>query len=175
MNDIFISTEKRIRDAQQMAMASNFTSTTNQVTSSIVFVKLAEEGMIDEVTATENLDVFAEWQPDVNYVPGNIRKVTAEDGSAKLFKCNIENKSQPDWHPSIPSALWSKIGDPSIEFTPWSQPVGAHDAYQMGDKVEHKEKHWQSTANANVWEPGVYGWTEVKATVQNIEVQPVKK
>lgn len=38
--------------------------------------------------------------------------------------------------------------------------VGAHDAYAAGDKVSHGGKHWTSTADANVWEPGVYGWTE---------------
>jgi hypothetical protein len=29
-----------------------------------------------------------------------------------------------------------------------------------GDKVSHNEKHWISDVDANVWEPGVYGWTE---------------
>ena len=28
----------------------------------------------------------------------------------------------------------------------------------MGDKVTRKDKTWVSTANDNVWEPGVYGW-----------------
>ncbi len=27
-------------------------------------------------------------------------------------------------------------------------------------KVSHKEKHWISTVDSNVWEPGVYGWEE---------------
>lgn len=43
----------------------------------------------------------------------------------------------------------------------WSQPIGSHDAYAAGDKVTHNEKKWVSTCNANVWEPGVYGWEEV--------------
>ena len=29
-----------------------------------------------------------------------------------------------------------------------------------GAKVSHKEKHWISTVDSNVWEPGVYGWEE---------------
>ena len=28
-------------------------------------------------------------------------------------------------------------------------------------KVSHNGKHWTSDVAANVWEPGVYGWTEV--------------
>lgn len=37
----------------------------------------------------------------------------------------------------------------------------AHDAYAQGDKVSHNGKHWTSKVDNNVWEPGVYGWTEV--------------
>lgn len=40
------------------------------------------------------------------------------------------------------------------------QDIGAHDAYALGAKVSHKEKHWTSTVANNVWEPGVYGWEE---------------
>lgn len=32
--------------------------------------------------------------------------------------------------------------------------------YSKGAKVSHNSKHWVSTADANVWEPGVYGWEE---------------
>ena len=48
--------------------------------------------------------------------------------------------------------------------TAQSQPVGAHDAYAKGDKVSHNGKHWtsnvDSNVDSNVWETGVYGWTE---------------
>ena len=59
-------------------------------------------------------------------------------------------------------ALWTAV---SIdEYPAWVQPTGAHDAYSKGDKVTHNGKRWTSTADANVWEPGVYGWTEVTAS-----------
>ena len=35
-------------------------------------------------------------------------------------------------------------------------------AYSAGAKVSHSEKKWTSDLDNNVWEPGVYGWTEVK-------------
>jgi len=45
---------------------------------------------------------------------------------------------------------------------PWKQPFGAHDAYKMGDVVTHKGSTWRNTgSNANVWEPGVYGWEKI--------------
>ena len=45
--------------------------------------------------------------------------------------------------------------------TEWVQPTGATDAYAKGSKVTHNGKTWTSTADANVWEPGVYGWSEI--------------
>ena len=33
--------------------------------------------------------------------------------------------------------------------------------YSKDAKVSHNGKHWTSTVDSNVWEPGVYGWTEV--------------
>ena len=42
----------------------------------------------------------------------------------------------------------------------WVQPTGAHDAYMKGDRVSHNGGTWTSTVAANVWEPGVYGWSK---------------
>ena len=53
-----------------------------------------------------------------------------------------------------------RIDDPAVEWPEWRQPQGSTDAYAMGAKVSHNGKHWISTADANVWEPGVYGWEE---------------
>ena len=66
--------------------------------------------------------------------------------------------SQADWPPPAAPALWAVTSDPADEWPEWSQPLGAHDAYQKGDKVTHNGKHWVSGADGNVWEPGVYGW-----------------
>ena len=44
------------------------------------------------------------------------------------------------------------------EYPEWVQPTGAHDAYNIGDKVTHNGKTWVSDVDNNVWEPGVYGW-----------------
>ena len=52
------------------------------------------------------------------------------------------------------------VSDPAEEWPEWSQPVGAHDAYSKDAKVSHNGKHWISNVDSNVWEPGVYGWTE---------------
>ena len=32
---------------------------------------------------------------------------------------------------------------------------------KKGDKVTHNGLRWISEADSNVWEPGVYGWTNI--------------
>jgi hypothetical protein len=80
--------------------------------------------------------------------------------NVKLYKCVQAHTSQADWTPDTAVSLWIEVPDPSQEWPEWKQPVGSHDAYQQGDKVSHNEKHWISDVDSNVWEPGVYGWTE---------------
>ena len=77
-----------------------------------------------------------------------------------LYKCLQSHTAQADWAPDTAVSLWVKVDDPSIEWPEWRQPTGAQDAYAMGDKVSHNGKHWISDVDSNVWEPGVYGWSE---------------
>lgn len=150
-----------IAEKQALEVAGMAIETIN-ATASIAFVVMAENGTIDEVTAGEHMSIFAPWKPDVDYVPGNLRVYPADGGDQKLYKCVQAHKSQSDWTPDVAVSLWSTASDPAIEFPEWSQPLGAHDAYQTGDKVSHNGKHWISTADNNVWEPGVYGWNEIE-------------
>lgn len=131
----------------------------------ITFVSLAEKGDIDEVTASEHAELFEAWVTDKDYTVSKI--VTRPNGkivtrpNGNLYKCVQAHRSQADWEPENTPALWTKIGDPTEEYPEWSQPLGAHDAYPLGAKVSHNGKKWVSDVANNVWEPGVYGWTEV--------------
>ena len=133
------------------AMVSRVESLT--LAASIAFVTMAEAGQIDQVTAGEHADVFAAWEYPVSYKTGAIRSY-----AGRLYKCLSDHTSQVDWTPDKAASLWTGISDPADEWPVWSQPVGAHDAYNKGDKVTHKGQHYTSTCDANVWEPGVYGW-----------------
>ncbi len=77
-----------------------------------------------------------------------------------LYRCLQDHTSQEDWQPGAAASLWVAISDPAVEWPDWVQPTGAHDAYDKGDKVTHADSHWVSDVDANVWEPGVYGWTQ---------------
>lgn len=128
---------------------------TTEVTD-IAFVTLAEDGSIDDVTCGEHINVFAEWQPDQNYVVGNIRRY--ED---KLYRCIMAHTSNLTLAPNLMNYGWVNISDPAIEYPDWSQPLGYADAYSIGDKVAYNGKNWVSNCNGNTWAPGVYGWDEV--------------
>ena len=109
--------------------------------------------------ALENPDAFPAWSADS-------AAYTAENPQSKvrygdlLYKCLTSHTSQESWKPDVSPSLWVRIDDPAIEWPEWRQPQGAHDAYAKGAKVSHSGKKWTSNIDANVWEPGVYGWTE---------------
>ena len=126
-----------------------------QSASAVAFVALCEVGTLDAVTASEHVELFAEWAYPVAYTVGQLRRY-----NGKLYRCVQAHTSQADWTPDTAVSLWSVAADPAEEWPAWSQPVGAHDAYAKGDKVSHNGKHWTSSVDSNVWEPGVYGWTE---------------
>lgn len=150
------SKEQSIRDRRKVEMLSERQNSVESA-SAITFVTLAETGTIDETTATEHANLFSPWAENVAYEQGAIRLY-----NDNLYRCVQAHTSQSDWTPEAAASLWTKIGDPTEEYPEWSQPVGAHDAYAAGDKVSYDGKHYVSTVDANVWQPGVYGWNEVE-------------
>lgn len=112
-------------------------------------------------------------QTAINYLPDEeAETVTAlfpdwEDGKAYavgdrvqygglLYRCVQAHISQANWTPDATKALWTRTS--TDEWPEWIQPTGAQDAYNTGDKVTYNGEHWICVIDANVWEPGVYGW-----------------
>lgn len=106
---------------------------------------------LSDEDALEAVELYPAWKTGTAYaVDERIRY------NNTLYRCVQAHTSQADWTPDITPALWTVVS--LDEFPEWVQPTGAQDAYQRGDKVSHNGKHWISTADNNVWEPGVYGW-----------------
>lgn len=125
-------------------------------TQATVAAVVADEATDPELVA-EVSAVFNDWRTSTVYRAG---VVVADDGT--LWRCVQAHTSQDDWRPSGTPALWAavrKTAGPTVD--EWRQPVGAHDAYGVGDRVTWKGSTWESTAASNVWEPGVYGWKQV--------------
>lgn len=155
----FVSTE-----AFRKQQAGNPVAEVSRMASAM-FVSMAMEGKIDTRTMAENSSAFAVWSYPVVYAEGVIVR-DPDDG--KLYKVNAGqgHTSQEGWEPHNVPALWSVISDPAEEWPEWRQPLGAHDAWHLGDKCSHNGSHWicdkADAAGNNVWEPGVYGWSKVE-------------
>ena len=59
--------------------------------------------------------------------------------------------------------LENPVEEPVEEYPEFVQPTGAHDAYNIGDKVTYNGKKYICQINGCVWAPDVYpqGWQEV--------------
>lgn len=119
-----------------------------------IIEQMAED--LDDETALDYPEVFPKWNEDsVEYKVGD--RVRYND---ILYKVLLDHISQASWAPDVSPSLFVRVDDPSIEWPDWVQPLAATDAYSLGAKVSHNNKHWISNVDANVWEPGVYGWDE---------------
>ena len=59
--------------------------------------------------------------------------------------------------------LENPVEEPVEEYPEYVQPTGAHDAYNIGDKVTYNGKKYVCKMNGCVWNPDAYpaGWKEV--------------
>ena len=124
--------------------------------------KILEKAMTDAQSITDAEAITAtclhpKWSGDgVQYTAG---QRVQDDGT--LYTVLQTHTSQPDWKPAAAPSLFAKVLIPDPSVVPeWEQP-GSTNPYMKGDKVKHNGKTWVSDIDGNVWEPGVYGWTEV--------------
>ena len=124
--------------------------------------KILEKAMTEAQSLTDAEAITAtclhpKWSGDgVQYTAG---QRVQDDGV--LYTVLQAHTSQPDWKPAAAPSLFAKVLIPDPTVIPeWEQPESTN-PYSKGDKVMHNSKTWVSDIDGNVWEPGVYGWTEV--------------
>lgn len=111
---------------------------------------------LDDETALTGVELFPAWAVGKAYAVNDRTQY-----NSTLYKCVQAHTSQADWTPTDAPSLWTKVLIPTPgEIPDWEQPSSTN-PYAKGDKVKHNGKIWISTIDNNVWEPGVYGWTEV--------------
>ncbi len=112
---------------------------------------------LSDVDALDAPELFPVWDGSGKvYEPG--ARVCWE---GLLWRCLAVHTSQVDWTPNAAPSLWAKVLLPDPDEIPeWEQPDSTN-PYAKGDKVRHNGKTWVSAIDGNVWEPGVYGWTEI--------------
>ena len=108
-----------------------------------------------DTEALDGIELFPVWKEDTAYEVGE-RKVY----NGLLYKCLQAHTSQSNWTPIDAPSLWARVLIPDPETIPeWEQPESTN-PYMKGDKVKHNSKIWVSDIDNNVWEPGVYGWSQ---------------
>lgn len=117
-------------------------------------VKMRE--IATDTQAIEVQSIYPTWKENTQYAIGE--RVLYNE---VLYKVLIDHASQSDWAPDVAVSLFAKVLVTDDVISEWVQPDSAN-PYMTGDKVTHNGKTWVSTADNNVWEPGVYGWDEVQ-------------
>lgn len=129
----------------------------------------AQQTVVDDKTALSMSSLYPDWiQEGASYAKDNIVNY-----SDKLWRCVSAHTSQASWSPDKASSLWTEIKLNPDGTEEWTQPTGAHNCYPKGAIVTHGGKTWVSDIDGNVWEPGVYGWTQTEDSGSTEVPEPV--
>jgi hypothetical protein len=132
---------------------------------------VAGEASEEEISELAALGLFPDWAPGVAYT-SDPKTVLTYDGT--LIEVILSHTSQADWLPEDVPNLY-KIHRPAGSVAAWVQPLGAQDAYALGERVTHDRPQmsgaiwvFESKINANTTEPGRDGtfdrwWLPVEA------------
>lgn len=104
--------------------------------------------------AQKNITWYKSWEINENLIVGDRRAY-----NNILYEAIQAHTTQEGWEPPQVPALFKQVW--IEEYPEWIQPTGAQDAYMKNDKVSYNDKKWASDVDNNVWEPGVYGWSEI--------------
>lgn len=118
----------------------------------------------DDEEALEVASIYDLWQPGKSYKIDEIIVFdTNEVGDPQLYRVVQAHTSQIDWLPNATPSLYVAIGLDDNGHPVWSQPTGAHDAYNTGDIVNYNGELYESLINGNVYSPDAYpaGWKKL--------------
>lgn len=116
--------------------------------------------------ALEIASVYPRWEVGKAYSVGDIISYGENSlGDPQLYKVVQAHTSQEDWIPGQGTdSLYDAFGLDESGYPIWSQPTGAHDAYNTGDIVNYNGTLYKSLIDGNVWAPDAYpqGWEKVE-------------
>lgn len=120
---------------------------------------------LSDEQALEVATIYNAWKPDTAYTVGEfVTYGNNSTGDPQLYKVVQAHKSQSDWLPDNTVSLYEPIGLNAAGYPVWSQPSGAHDAYNTGDIVDYNGTLYKSLIDGNVYSPEAYpqGWEVVE-------------
>ena len=117
--------------------------------------EMIRQDQLTQEELEELVHIYPPWSGDgVNYKIGDIVKY-----EKALFEVIQAHTSQSDWDPIVATSLF-KNKMPEGIIPEWQQPTGAHDAYNIGDRVTFEGSVYESLIDGNTWSPTEYptGW-----------------
>lgn len=126
-------------------------------------LQLFSASLTDE-QAMEVVAIYDPWAVGKTYQIGEFLTYGVNTvGDPQLYKVVQSHTSQADWMPNITPALYAAVGLNKEGYPVWSQPSGAHDAYNIGDIVDYNGNLYESLINGNVYSPEAYpaGWKKM--------------
>lgn len=135
----------------------------------------------DEEEAFEVKEVFHRYDPEFDYLTVSagykVTRILIEEDQPILalfflIQPHAPAQGDPSFLPENAPALWSRvlIGQGGVEA--WTQPTGGDGKYPYLNpstnqpyQVSHNGRLWENNfqGGLNVWEPGVFGWTDLGA------------
>lgn len=116
---------------------------------------------LDDEKAMEVATIYDQWAVGKAYSIGEFVLYGENSvGDPQLYKVVQAHTAQADWMPDKTASLYVAIGLDEKGYPVWSQPTGAHDAYNKGDIVDYNGTLYQSLVDGNVYSPEAYpdGW-----------------
>lgn len=117
---------------------------------------------LDDEKAMEVATIYDPWVVGKSYAVGEFVTYGKNSvGDPQLYKVIQAHTAQADWTPDVTASLFTAIGLDEKGYPVWSQPTGAHDAYNTGDVVDYNGTLYQSLIDGNAHSPEIYpaGWT----------------
>ena len=110
---------------------------------------------LNDEQAMEVATIYDPWEIGRAYTVGEFFTYGVNSvGDPQLYKVVQNHTSQADWRPDITPALYVAIGLDIHGYPVWSQPTGAHDAYNTGDIVNYFGTLYISNIDGNTTVPG---------------------
>lgn len=123
---------------------------------------------LSDEQALEVATVFPPYVVGKSYAVGEMFTYGVNGvGDAQLYKVVQAHTSSEEWAPDKVASLYTPIGLTQEGYPVWSQPTGAHDAYNIGDIVDYNGTLYKSVIAGNVYSPEEYpqGWEVQDDTV----------
>lgn len=116
---------------------------------------------LEDEKAMEVAYMYDPWEIGKSYNVGDFLTYGVNGvGDPQLYKVVQAHTAQAEWRPDVTPSLYVAIGLDEQGYPVWSQPTGAHDAYNKGDIVNYNGALYQSLIDGNVYSPLDYpaGW-----------------